>query len=104
MYGDLSLAKRVSRWIRNSEPPMTLGSDRKCGLISATPGCRSSSRRWNDYRRERLRVDGQPVEYGFARFDAELAELRVVHAGDVGRLALLAQLEEWRRKIEQSLA
>ena len=70
------------------------------------PGTLSTSERarWNDYRRERLRVDGQPVEYGFARFDAELAELRVVHAGDAGRLALLAQLEEWRRKIEQSLA
>ena len=70
------------------------------------PGTLSTSERarWNDYRRKRLRVDGQPVEYGFARFDAELAELRVVHAGDAGRLALLAQLEEWRRKIEQSLA
>ena len=70
------------------------------------PGTLSTSERarWNDYRRKRLRVDGQPVEYGFARFDAELAELRAVHAGDAGRLALLAQLEEWRRKIEQSLA
>jgi len=63
----------------------------------------SERARWNDYRRERLRGDVR-TEYGFARFDAELAELRVAHAGYPARLALLEQLEDWRRNIERSLA
>ncbi|MGH8085162.1 MAG: exodeoxyribonuclease I [Lysobacter sp.] len=70
------------------------------------PGTLSTSEhaRWDDYRRQRLRGDDGLAEYGFARFDAELAELRVTHANDPVRLTLLKQLDSWRRDIEHSLA
>ncbi len=60
--------------------------------------------RWNDYRRRRLRDDAAGAEYGFARFDAELAELRTLHAGNPASLALLGEIEAWRGDIERSLA
>src|SRR3546814_6599292 len=64
----------------------------------------SERARWNDYRRQRLLGDPQAIEYGFERFDAELAELRSVHANDTTRLALLDQLETWRNDIGRTLA
>ncbi|GAB2616550.1 exodeoxyribonuclease I [Novilysobacter erysipheiresistens] len=69
------------------------------------PGTLSASERarWDDYRRQRLLGDPQAVEYGFERFDAELAELRATHANDPDRLALLEHLDSWRRDIEHSL-
>jgi exodeoxyribonuclease I len=62
-------------------------------------------RRWDDYRRQRLEGDDRALaEYGFPRFDAELAALRAAHAGDGARLALLDQLEGWARDLRASLA
>jgi len=62
----------------------------------------SERARWNDYRRQRLR-EGKGAEYGFARFDAELLELRVAHAADPARLVLLDGIQAWRDDIERSL-
>ena len=59
--------------------------------------------RWDDYRRLRLRGDGKLSEYTFASFDAELADLRAAHAHDDGKLALLEQIDAWRRRIDASL-
>lgn len=59
--------------------------------------------RWDDYRRQRLCGDTSRSEYSFASFDAELAALRVEHAGDAARLELLGELARWRQDIEQSL-
>jgi exodeoxyribonuclease I len=61
--------------------------------------------RWDEYRRRRLEGDDRELaEYGFPRFDAELAALRQAHAGDGARLALLDQLEAWARDLRASLA
>lgn len=60
--------------------------------------------RWDDYRRRRLRDDSTGAEHGFARFDAELLELRAAHADHPRNLALLAELQAWRDRIEHSLA
>jgi exodeoxyribonuclease-1 len=59
--------------------------------------------RWNDYRRQRLRVDSGLSEYGFDSFRAELQLLRGLHVDDSARLALLDQLEAWGNTIESSL-
>ena len=59
--------------------------------------------RWNDYRRRRLIGENDLAEYGFDRFDAELAALRGIHAGDQSKLDLLDQLQVWRMEIERSL-
>ncbi len=64
----------------------------------------SERARWNDYRRQRLGGDAGMAEYGFARFDAEVAELRMAHVSDPTRLGLLEQLDAWRRDIERTLA
>jgi exodeoxyribonuclease-1 len=60
--------------------------------------------RWDDYRRSRLQVASELSEYSFASFDTELAAQREQHAGDADRLALLAELEQWRRGIERDLS
>ena len=65
--------------------------------------------RWDEYRRLRLGsgdgLSGTPLsEHGFGTFHAEIAALRLVHAADGGKLALLDQLEAWGRDIEGSLA
>lgn len=62
-------------------------------------------RRWDDYRRQRLEGDDRALaEYGFPRFDAELAALRIAHAGNGDRLALLDQLEAWAHGLREGLA
>lgn len=62
----------------------------------------SERARWNEYRRRRLR-DGGIADYDFPRFDAEIAALRLEHAGDGPRLALLDQLEAWGLELRSSL-
>jgi exodeoxyribonuclease-1 len=59
--------------------------------------------RWDDYRRLRLSRDSGLSEYSFDSFDAELAALRAVHAGDGRRLSLLDQVEAWTRDLQHSL-
>lgn len=59
--------------------------------------------RWDDYRRLRLVDESGLSELSFGGFRTELAALRVIHAGDGGKLALLDQLEAWGRDIEASL-
>jgi exodeoxyribonuclease I len=62
-------------------------------------------RRWDDYRRMRLEGDDRAMaEYGFPRFETELAALRVAHAGNGERLALLDQLDAWGRDLRAGLA
>ena len=59
----------------------------------------SESARWDEYRRARWRDE----ETGHSRHLAEIAALRVEHAGDGARLALLDQLEAWSLQIGQGL-
>ena len=59
--------------------------------------------RWDDYRRLRLARGSGLSELDFDGFRIELAALRVTHAGDGGKLALLDQLEAWGHDIEASL-
>lgn len=59
--------------------------------------------RWDEFRRLRLYGDQGLAEYGFARFAAEMAELRATHAGDAGKLALLDQLDQWGQGIAAGL-
>jgi len=69
------------------------------------PGTLSAAERarWDDYRRLRLRAGTTLSEYDFERFNAEMAALRGVHAGDPARLALLDQLDQWARAIAKDL-
>ena len=60
-------------------------------------------RRWDDYRRQRLSPESGLSENSLAGFKSELAQLRVLHAGDGARLALLDQIDAWGRAIETSL-
>lgn len=63
----------------------------------------SEQSRWNEYRRRRLHGDEGLAEYGFARFSAEIANLRLQHAGDGARQGLLDQLEAWGRDLQADL-
>ena len=51
--------------------------------------------RWNDYRRRRLHERGL-AEQTLEAFDAEVAALRGMHAGDARTLHLLDALQRWR--------
>jgi exodeoxyribonuclease-1 len=59
--------------------------------------------RWDAYRRERL-VRGVGSEYSFDTFRAELEALRLAHAGDGAKQALLDRLQAWGRELELALA
>lgn len=59
--------------------------------------------RWNEYRRHRLRDDTGLSEYSFARFHAEIAELRAQYPADGSKLVLLDQLEAWGTELETGL-
>lgn len=59
--------------------------------------------RWNDYRRQRLCSESGLSELSFDAARAEIAALRMVHAGDGEKLALLDQLQAWNSGIEASL-
>jgi exodeoxyribonuclease-1 len=63
----------------------------------------SERARWNDYRRLRLRDERGLSEYSFDSFRAEIAALRLAHAGDGGKQVLMDQLEAWGREVEASL-
>ena len=58
--------------------------------------------RWDSYRRERL-VGGSGSEYSFETFRAEVHALRMQHAGDGDRLALLDRLQAWGQELETGL-
>ena len=105
----MSLAKRVSRWMRNSEPPHQLGA-RDFGFADPRlpellfryrarnwPDSLSAAERerWDGYRRRRLLDDAGLGEASHPQFLAEIAALRAAHAGDGGKVALLDQLEAW---------
>ncbi len=45
LYGVLSFENRVSRWIRNSDPPTTRASAEKCGLMRSSLGAKSMTNR-----------------------------------------------------------
>jgi exodeoxyribonuclease-1 len=59
--------------------------------------------RWDDYRRLRLFSESGLSELTWDAFRAELTLLRVQHAGDGARLALLDQLEAWGLGITATL-
>ena len=63
----------------------------------------SERERWNAYRRERLDTDSGLSECTFAQFREEIAQLRVVHADDGGKQALLDCLQAWGDGIEAGL-
>jgi exodeoxyribonuclease-1 len=59
--------------------------------------------RWNAYRRQRLLADSGLSELTLEQARAEIAALRVAHAEDGAKLALLDQLDAWNRDIESTL-
>ncbi len=59
--------------------------------------------RWDDYRRQRLSEGSALSEYGFPEFFSEIDGLRVAHAGDGARLALLDQLQAYGRALQAGL-
>jgi len=59
--------------------------------------------RWDDYRRHRLAADNGLSEYGFDSFEQEIAALRLQHAGDGGRQALLDQVQAWGEQLKAQL-
>ncbi len=59
--------------------------------------------RWNTYRRQRLDMDSGLSESTLAQFNDEIARLRIAHADDGGKLALLDRLQAWGRDIDASL-
>ena len=58
---------------------------------------------WDDYRRRRLAADSGLSEVSLPGFFAELEALRLAHAGDGRRLALLDRLEAWGRELQADL-
>ena len=58
--------------------------------------------RWDDFRRRRLHGDGLS-EVGFDQFHAEIAQLRLAHAGDGSKLILLDRLQAWGDDIAGAL-
>lgn len=60
--------------------------------------------RWNDYRRRRLLHDSGLSELTLQQAREEIAALRLAHAGDGAKLALLDQLAAWNADIEAALA
>ncbi|WP_454830653.1 exodeoxyribonuclease I [Pseudoxanthomonas wuyuanensis] len=60
-------------------------------------------RRWDDYRRHRLAQDNGLSEYSFDGFEHEIAALRLQHAGDGGRQALLDQVQAWGEQLKAQL-
>ena len=59
--------------------------------------------RWDDYRRRRLVDDSGLSEVTFARYEAQIAELRGTHAEDGAKLALLDRLQDWGIQLNASL-
>lgn len=55
--------------------------------------------RWNDYRRQRLLVEGGLSELGMEEFRGQIATLRIENRDVGAKLALLDQLEAWGRQI-----
>lgn len=109
--------KRLFRDVRIT-PPEALGS-RTFGFRDSRlpellfryrarnwPGTLSAEEhvRWNEYRRRRLRDESGLSEYSFARFHAEIAELRAQYPGDGSKLVLLDQLEAWGKELEAGLS
>jgi exodeoxyribonuclease I len=64
----------------------------------------SERARWDDYRRLRLCEQRGLSEYSFDTFRAEIVSLRLAHAGDGSRQALLDRLEAWGQELEAMLA
>ena len=59
--------------------------------------------RWDAYRRHRLIDDSGLSEVTFTQFDAQIAELRAVHAGDGAKQVLLDRLQDWGGQLRASL-
>jgi exodeoxyribonuclease I len=59
--------------------------------------------RWNEYRRHRLAGDNGLSEYSFDSFDQEIAALRMQHAGDGSKQALLDQVQAWGQQLKAQL-
>lgn len=59
--------------------------------------------RWNDYRRTRLMQDSGLSELTFDDAREQIASLRLAHAQDGCKLALLDRLEAWNAEIESAL-
>lgn len=67
---------------------------------SLLPGERE---RWNTYRRHRLQTDNGLSEASFEQFHVEIEQLRLDHADNGARLALLDQLLAWGEDIARAL-
>ena len=64
----------------------------------------SERERWNAYRRLRLQADNGLSEASFEQFNTEIAQLRMGHADNGAKLALLDQLQAWGDEMAQALA
>lgn len=60
--------------------------------------------RWNDYRRRRLHEDNDLSEITLEEFASQISVLRVAHAADAAKLALLDRLDAWGRELASGLA
>ncbi|MEJ7745437.1 MAG: exodeoxyribonuclease I [Luteimonas sp.] len=60
--------------------------------------------RWDAFRRRRLHDDSGMSELTFGQFDVEIGAMRVLHATDSKKLALLDRLDGWGRDLRASLA
>lgn len=60
--------------------------------------------RWDDFRRRRLHDDSALSELTFGQFDGEIAALRLAHANDTTKLALLDRLETWGHALRADMA
>jgi exodeoxyribonuclease-1 len=59
--------------------------------------------RWDGYRRQRLMVDSGLSELHFERYEAEISALRLQHAEDGAKLALLDHLQVWGQDLKNEL-
>ena len=59
--------------------------------------------RWDGYRRQRLMVDSGLSELHFERYEAEIIALRLQHAEDGAKLALLDHLQVWGQDLKNEL-
>ena len=60
--------------------------------------------RWDEYRRRRLLDESGLSEVTFARYEAQIAELRRTHPGDGSKQVLLDRLQDWAAQLQASLA
>ncbi|MCY7354771.1 MAG: exodeoxyribonuclease I [Lysobacter sp.] len=88
-FQDSRLPELLFRYLARNWPDTLTQPERDC---------------WDNLRRRRLQDDSGMSELTFEQFDAEIGAIRLLHATDSGKLALLDRLEAWGRDLRTSLA